>query len=115
MKMHVRIRTGDEIFALQQRFFKLIGSLLKLGKLGICDVIAGILHSQLLQSGPDLQHILHILTGDLGNLRSLSRDHQYQSLQLQFPDCLTDRCPAHAQLIGQLNLHQSLSRFQFPF
>ena len=111
MKMHIRICAGDQILAFQKCLFKFIGSFLQLGKLGICDVVTGILHCQLFQCRPHLQHIFHILTGDLSNLCTFSRDHQHQTFQFQLPDRLTDRCPAHTKLICQLDLHQSFSRF----
>ena len=80
-----------------------------------CNSVTGKLDRQFLEGSTDFQYISQILLCNPCNLCTFSRDHHNKAFQLQLTNCFTDRCSADSQLVGQCNLHQTFSRFQFSF
>ena len=77
--------------------------------------LAGKLDCKFLEGTANLKHIAQTLLGNLCDFCSLSRNHENETLQLEFADCLADRGTAYAEAVGKLNLHQTFTRLKFAF
>ncbi len=112
MQRHIRFRHRCGISG-HGLLFKLFTGIFQPFRLLHRDPVTGKLRTERIQRSSDFQHIFHTFFRDPRHFRSAARDHDDESFQFQFPDRLSDRCSADAELIGQMNLHQTLSRFQF--
>ena len=89
---------------------KMILGCAQLTKLFVRDPLTGEVRRQLLQGTTHLEGILQILVGDLRDLGTTTRNHQYETFQLQLSDRFTNRCTGDTELLGELDLHKTLTR-----